>query len=62
MSDISETSRFLMIDEMFLMNKASSSLFFIIDNLDELMFVSAMRIKIVRGACSEVSHQSGLIE
>jgi len=55
MSDILETSRFLMMDEISLMNKAFSSLFFVIDNLDELMFVSAIRIETVREAYSEVS-------
>jgi len=51
-----------MIDEMSLMNKASSSLFFSIDNLDKLMFASTMGIETVRGAWSEVSHQLGWIE
>jgi len=62
MSDTLETSRFLMMDETSLMNKASSSLFFAIDNLDELMFASAIRIKTVREAWLEVSCQLEWIE
>ena len=50
------------MDEMSLINKASSSLFFMIDNLDELIFASAMGIEIVRGTWLEVSHQSGWIK
>jgi len=50
------------MDEMSLINKAFSSLFFMIDNLDELIFASAMEIETVRGAWSEVSYQSGWIE
>jgi len=51
-----------MMDETSLMNKASSSLFFVIDNLDELMFASAIRIKTVREAWLEVSCQLEWIE
>jgi len=59
MSDRSETLRFLMMDETSLINITSSSLFFMIENLDELMFSFVMGIETVRGAWSEVSHQSG---
>jgi len=51
-----------MMDETSLMNVASSSLFFEIENLDELMFSSAMEMETVRGAWLEVSHQSGWIK
>ena len=50
MTDKSEMSRFLMMDEIFLMNESSSLLFFTIENLDILMFSSTMKIKIVRVA------------
>ena len=50
MTDKSEMSRFLMMDEIFLMNESSSLLFFTIENLDVLMFSSTMKIKIVRVA------------
>jgi len=59
MSDKLETLRFLMKNEISLMNNASSSLFFMIENLDKLMFSSAIGMKIVRRAWSEISHQSG---
>ena len=59
MSDKLATLRFLIMDETFLMNEASSSLFFAIENLDELTFSSIMEMETVRGAWSEVSHQSG---
>lgn len=49
MLDRSEMLRFLMMDEMSLMNEAFSLLFFMIDNLDELMFASMMGIETVRG-------------
>ena len=62
MTDKSEMSRFLMMDEIFLMNESSSLLFFTIENLDILMFSSTMKIKIVRVAWSEESHQSGWIK
>ena len=45
----SEMSRFLIINEIFLMNDASSSLFFTIENLNELMFFSAIGMETVRG-------------
>ena len=48
MTDKLEMSRFLMTDEMSLMNKSSSSLFFIIENLDVLMFSSTIGMKIMR--------------
>jgi len=51
-------SRFLIIDETFLMNAASSSLFFAIENLDKLISFSTIGMKTVRGAWSEVSRQS----
>jgi len=38
-----------MMDETSLMNEASSSLFFAIDNLNELIFASVIRIETVRG-------------
>ena len=59
MSDKSEMSRFLIIDETSLMNDASSLLFFTIENLDKLMFSSAIGMETVRGAWSEMSCQSG---
>ena len=49
MTDKLEMSRFLIIDETSLMNKSSSSLFFTIENLNILIFSSAMGIEIVRG-------------
>jgi len=52
-------SIFLIIDETFLMKNAFSSLFFTIENLDELMSSSTMKMETVREAWSEVSHQSG---
>ena len=61
-SDKLETSRFLIIDEISLINNASSSLIFAIENLDELMSSSAIGIETVRGAWSEESCQSGWIE
>ena len=50
MSDKLATSRFLIMDEISLMNEASSSLFFAIENLDELTFSSMMEMETVRGA------------
>jgi len=50
MLDKSEISRFLIMDETFLMNDASSSLFFTIENLDKLTFSSTIGIKTVRRA------------
>jgi len=50
MTDKLEMSRFLMMDEIFLMNESSSLLFFTIENLDVLMFSSTMKIKIVKVA------------
>ena len=41
--------RFLIIDKTSLMNDASSSLFFAIENLDELIFSSVIEMKTVRG-------------
>ena len=38
------------MDEISLMNEASSSLFFAIENLDELTFSSMMEMETVRGA------------
>jgi len=49
MTDKSEMSRFLMTDEMSLMNESSFSLFFMIENLDVLMFSFTMGMEIVRG-------------
>ena len=48
-SDKLEMLRFLIIDETFLMNDASSLLFFAIKNLDELIFSSTMGMETVRG-------------
>ena len=56
LSDRSETLRFLMMDETSLINITSSSLFFMIENLDELMFSSAMGIETIKGVWLEVSH------
>jgi len=50
MTDKSEMLRFLMMDEMSLMNESSFSLFFMIENLDVLMFSFTMGMEIVRGA------------
>jgi len=50
MTDKSEMLRFLMTDEMSLMNESSFSLFFMIENLDVLMFSFTMGMEIVRGA------------
>jgi len=49
MTDKSEMLRFLMTDEMSLMNESSFSLFFMIENLDVLMFSFTMGMEIVRG-------------
>jgi len=49
MSSSLSMSRFLIIDKTSLMNDASSSLFFAIENLDELIFSSAIGMKTVRG-------------
>ena len=57
-SDKLEMFRFLIMDETSLMNNAFSSLFFVIENLDELMFSSMIGMETVRGAWSKVSHQS----
>jgi len=43
-------SRFLIMDETSLINEASSSLFFVIKNLNELMFSFTMGMETVRGA------------
>ena len=40
--------RFLIMNEISLINEASSSLFFAIENLDKLMFSSVMGIETVR--------------
>jgi len=50
MLDKLETSRFLIMDKTSLMNNASSSLFFTIENLNELIFSSAMGIETIRRA------------
>ena len=62
MLDKSDMLRFLMMDETSLINIASSSLFFGIENLDKLMFSLAIEMETVRGVWSEVSHQLGWIE
>jgi len=43
------------MDETSLMNDASSLLFFTIENLDKLIFSSAIGMETVRGAWSEMS-------
>ena len=48
-SDRLETLRFLMMDKISLMNATSSSLFFIIENLNELMFSLMIGMDTVRG-------------
>jgi len=50
MTDKSEMSRFLITDKTLLINKSSSSLFFVRENLDVLIFSSTMGMEIVKGA------------
>ena len=55
--DTSEMLRFLKTDMTSLMNKSSSSLFFVIENLDVLMFSPIIEMVTVRRAWSEESCQ-----
>ena len=50
---------FLIAYETSLIKLSSSSLFFAMENFDEIMFSSVMEIVTVRGVWSEESHQSG---
>jgi len=50
MSDRLDMSRFLIIEEMSLMNEVSSLLFFAIENLVKLIFSSTMGMVTVSGA------------
>ena len=50
MSDKLEISRFLIAYKTSLTNAVSSSLFFAIENLDEVMFSSVIGMETVRGA------------
>jgi len=62
MSDKSEMYRFLIMDEISLIYNASSSLFFTIENLDELTSSFAIGMETVREAWLEMSCQSGWIK
>ena len=53
---------FLIAYETSLIKLSSSSLFFAMENFDEIMFSSVIGIVIVRGVWSEESHQSGWME
>ena len=61
-SDKSETPRFLIAYETSLIKAVSSSLFFVIENLDETMFSSVIRMETLRRAWSKKIHQLKWIE